>query len=208
MPSSPRRVLTPRYALAVAYAVEVHAGQVRKGTTVPYASHLLASSSLVLEAGGDEDLAIAALLHDAAEDHGGERRLAEIQERFGERVAGIVRDCSDSLAPEGEEKRDWETRKLEHLAHLRSVSLDALTVWTADKVHNARAIVTDLLTSGDVAMTRFHAPPERVLWYYEENLAMVEDRQVSEAIVVPLRVAVAMMRQLLQGQPESPEREA
>jgi len=205
----PRAVLTSRYASAVAYAVRVHATQFRKGTTVPYASHLLGCSALVLEAGGDEDLAIAALLHDAAEDHGGEQRLADIEERFGVRVAGIVRDCSDSLAPEGMEKRDWETRKREHLARIRSVSGDTLTVWAADKVHNARAIVTDLLAGGDVgAMSRFHAPPARILWYYEENLALIEAGQVSDLLVVPLRLAVTQMRQLLQEVLESPEREA
>ncbi len=208
MGPSPGALLTPRYASAVAYSVEVHASQFRKGTTVPYASHLLACSSLVLEAGGDEDLAIAALLHDAAEDHGGEQRLADIEDRFGTRVADIVRDCSDSLAPEGLEKRDWETRKHEHLARLRSVSDDALTVWAADKVHNARAIVTDLLMAGEEAMVRFHASPERILWYYEENLALLEGRQVSDVLLVPLRVAVGQMRQLLRGVLESPEREA
>lgn len=200
--------LTSRYAAAIAYAVDVHARQFRKGTAVPYAAHLLAASSLVIEAGGDEDLAIAALLHDAAEDHGGEERLADIAVRFGPRVAGIVRACSDSLVPDGAEKREWENRKVEHLEHLRTASADVLTVWTADKVHNARAIVTDLEMSGPDAMSRFNAPADRVAWYYRENLAMAEDAGITDVLVVPLRMAVGQMCALLLGASDSPEREA
>ena len=144
-------MLTRRYADAVGYACEAHAQQARKGTRVPYAAHVIGVSSLVLEAGGDEDLAIAALLHDAAEDHGGEGRLADIDRRFGARVAGIVRACSDSLEPEGAEKDDWETRKRHHLGLLADASDDTMVVWMADKVHNGRAIVTDLESSGSAS---------------------------------------------------------
>jgi len=194
---TPAAVLTRRYADAVAYACDVHAQQVRKGTQVPYAAHLIGVSSLVLEAGADEDLAIAALLHDSAEDHGGETRLADIEQRFGSRVAGIVRDCSDSLAPEGEEKDDWETRKHEHLARLADASEDTLLVWMADKVHNGRAIVTDVEAHGPDVLSRFHAAPDRILWYYGANLALAQDRGVPDALVVPLRAAVSRMRRLL-----------
>lgn len=197
MDESPSAVLTRRYADAVGYACDVHATQVRKGTRVPYAAHLIGVSSLVLEAGGDEDIAIAALLHDAAEDHGGESRLADIAERFGVRVAGIVRDCSDSLSPEGEEKDDWETRKQEHLARLADVPDDTLLVWMADKVHNGRAIVTDLDAHGSMVLSRFHAAPDRILWYYEANLVLAEERHVPAAILVPLRDAVSQLRMLL-----------
>jgi (p)ppGpp synthase/HD superfamily hydrolase len=193
----PTAVLTRRYAEAVGYACEVHARQVRKGTRVPYAAHLIGVSSLALEAGADEDIAIAALLHDAAEDHGGESRLADIEERFGSRVAGIVRDCSDSLEPEGEAKDDWETRKREHLAHLADASDETLLVWMADKVHNGRAIVTDLEAHGSAVLARFHAPPERILWYYEANLGLAERRSVPDALLVPLRDAVSRLRVLL-----------
>jgi (p)ppGpp synthase/HD superfamily hydrolase len=193
----PAVVLSPRYADAVAYAAAVHAEQARKGTGVPYVAHLLAVSALVLEAGGDEDLAIAALLHDAAEDHGGEARLADIAGRFGDRVAGIVRSCSDSLEPEGMAKASWEARKREHLGRMREADLDTLTVWTADKVHNGRAIVTDLEQDGLTAMDRFSAAPDRVLWYYRENLARAEKAEVAPALVVPLRDVVARMAQLL-----------
>jgi (p)ppGpp synthase/HD superfamily hydrolase len=197
MDGTPATVLTRRYADAVGYACEVHAQQERKGTGVPYAAHLIGVSSLVLEAGADEDLAIAALLHDAAEDHGGEPRLVDIEARFGARVAAIVRDCSDSLAPDGVEKDDWETRKREHLAHLADASGDTLLVWMADKVHNGRAIVTDLEAHGSRVLSRFHAPPDRILWYYEANLALAEGRGVPDPLLVPLRDVVARLRTLL-----------
>jgi (p)ppGpp synthase/HD superfamily hydrolase len=194
---TPAAVLSRRYADAVGYACEVHAQQLRKGTRVPYAAHLIGVSSLVLEAGADEDLAIAALLHDAAEDHGGESRLADIEVRFGARVAGVVRACSDSLEPDGMEKDDWETRKREHLARLADASDDTLTVWMADKVHNGRAIVTDLEAHGADVLSRFHAPADRILWYYSANLALAEERAVPDALLVPLRDAVGRLRVLL-----------
>lgn len=148
--------LTARYASALAYAAFVHATQVRKGTSIPYLSHLLAVSSLVLEAGGDEDLAIAALLHDAAEDQGGAARLVDIHERFGARVAEVVERCSDSLAADPATKPPWTVRKARYIAEVRA-SQDAgyLLVTTADKLHNARAILADLRVQGRRLWTRF-----------------------------------------------------
>jgi (p)ppGpp synthase/HD superfamily hydrolase len=197
VPDRPAVVLSPRYADAVHYAAEVHADQPRKGTAVPYMAHLLGVSALVLEAGGDEDLAIAGLLHDSAEDHGGEARLADIETRFGARVAGIVRACSDSLVAEGVAKQDWETRKREHLDRLASAPDEVLLVWAADKVHNGRAIVTDLEVSGPGAMARFHAPPDRVLWYYRSNLALLAGRGIPDALLVPLQSTVTRLGDLL-----------
>ena len=199
MAEHPAVVLTPRYAEAVEYAARVHAAQGRKGTAVPYVAHLLGVSSLVLEAGGDEDLAIAGLLHDAAEDHGGHARLADIEARFGKRVADVVRECSDSLEPEGAGKQGWEERKRHHLARLADASADVLLVWAADKVHNGRAIVTDLEDAGPAAMDRFNAAPDRVLWYYGANLELLSARGVPAALVVPLRSVVDRMTLLLSG---------
>jgi (p)ppGpp synthase/HD superfamily hydrolase len=190
-------VLTSRYADAVAYAADVHAGQARKGSDIPYVAHLIGVSSLVLEAGADEDLAIAALLHDAAEDHGGEARLADIARCFGPRVASVVRGCSDWLGAEGEPKLGWEERKRAHLDRLRSATDDVMLVWIADKVHNGRAIVTDLLSLGPQAMAGFHAPPDRIAWYYRENLAIAEGRTLPSALIVPLRLAVTQILELL-----------
>jgi (p)ppGpp synthase/HD superfamily hydrolase len=193
-------VLGDRYTDAVAYAATVHAAQKRKGSHVPYLAHLLGVSSLVLEAGGDEDQAVAALLHDAAEDHGGEAQLVEIADRFGDRVAGIVRECSDSLLPESAVKPAWETRKREHLARLPTASGDTLMVWTADKVHNSRALATDIAVHGLAFLARFHAPPDRLLWYYRANLAIVREREVSAQLVVPLEMAVAALGALVEGE--------
>ena len=200
MEQAPTVVLGARFADAVGYAATVHARQRRKDTDVPYVAHLLGVASLVLEAGGDEDLAIAALLHDSAEDHGGESRLADVERRFGGRVAGIVRACSDSLAPEGAPKQDWETRKREHLARLASADPDALVVWAADKVHNSRSLVTDLEVGRDV-LAGFHAAPDRVLWYYEANLDLLESRGVTDLLLVPLGGSVARLRALLGALP-------
>jgi GTP pyrophosphokinase len=106
-------ILTDRFDRALLYATHVHGGQVRKGTSTPYVAHLLAVSATVLEYGGDEDLAIAALLHDSVEDQGGQARLEDVRNRFGDRVARVVAACSDSLADtaKGERKADWQERK-------------------------------------------------------------------------------------------------
>jgi (p)ppGpp synthase/HD superfamily hydrolase len=163
-------VLTDRFDRALLYATHVHGGQVRKGTTTPYVAHLLAVAATVLEYGGDEDLAIAALLHDSVEDQGGKARLNDVCNRFGETVARIVEGCSDSLADtgKGEPKADSKTRKEAYLAHLREADEDNLRVSLADKVHNARAILRDLRKPdiGDKVWSRFSQPKEKTIWYY------------------------------------------
>lgn len=141
--------LTAKYDHTLMYASAVHGGHKRKGTEIPYISHLMAVSALVMEGGGDEDMAIAGLLHDAAEDQGGEDRLADIQMRFGKRVAGIVRKCSDSLLEDPCEKAPWKKRKAKYLRDLKRTNLasslgrDYVLVTTADKLHNAQAILRD-----------------------------------------------------------------
>lgn len=163
-------VLTDRFDRALLYATHVHGGQVRKGTSTPYVAHLLAVAATVLEYGGDEDLAIAALLHDSVEDQGGKPRLEDIRNRFGERVAKVVQACSDTLADTGagERKPDWQKRKMDYIAHLRKADDDILRVSLADKVHNARAILRDLRKAeiGVKIWSRFSQPKERTLWYY------------------------------------------
>ena len=163
-------ILTDRFDRALLYATHVHGGQRRKGTSIPYVAHLLAVAATVLEYGGDEDLAIAALLHDSVEDQGGKARLEDVRNRFGERVAQIVKACSDSLADiaKGERKAHWQERKEAYLAHLRTAEPDILRVSLADKVHNARAILRDLRNPevGDRIWSRFSQPREDTLWYY------------------------------------------
>src|SRR5947208_5129722 len=136
-------ILTDRFDRALLYTTHVHGGQVRKGTSTPYVAHLLAVSATVLEYGGSEDMAIAALLHDAVEDQGGQPRLLDIRNRFGDRVADIVRSCSDTVvnSSAGQSKEDWRTRKTRYLEHLRTLDKDTLLVSLSDKVHNARSIL-------------------------------------------------------------------
>jgi (p)ppGpp synthase/HD superfamily hydrolase len=160
--------LTRRFVDALGYATEVHAGQSRKGTSVPYVSHVLAVCSLVLEDGGGEDEAIAALLHDAVEDGGGQPVLEEIRRRFGDRVAEIVWACSDT---DETPKPPWKERKARYIAHVRAAGPDARRVSCADKLHNVRSILRDYRVDGERIWGRFNAPPEEQLWYYR---ALVE----------------------------------
>ena len=156
--------LTPRFDEAVRYARDVHAGQDRKGTGVPYISHLLGVTSIVLDDGGSEDEAIAALLHDAAEDCGGRERLDDIRSRFGDAVAKIVEDCTDAWTTP---KPPWAERKRHYLEHARTLDRSSLRVSAADKVHNAYAILRGLRTSGEQVWARFNAGPDDILAYYQ-----------------------------------------
>ena len=161
----PHVVLTEKYSEAVLYASTLHRDQTRKGNDIAYVAHLLGVSSLVLEARGDEDQAIAALLHDAAEDQGGRPTLDVIKGKFGSRVSGIVKACSDSLAENPDEKASWLVRKTEHIAKLAVADDDVIIVAMADKVHNARAIVSDLSIHGAKIWKKFNASSEQILWY-------------------------------------------
>ena len=195
--TEPNVRLSPRYFEAVAYASGLHAGQTRKGTTIPYIAHLLGVSSLVLEALGDEDQAIAALLHDAAEDCGGEPRLLEIEEMFGPRVALIVRGCSDSLVDDPSVKAPWRERKEEYIAHLQGVSPDVILVSCADKLHNARAIWTDIQRDGVTTMDRFNAPGAEIAWYYSSLLSAFEVRGAPVDLLIPLREVTVNLSKVL-----------
>ena len=155
--------LGPRFDDALAYASQLHRWQTRKGSEVPYVSHLLGVASLVIEEGGTEVQAIAALLHDAVEDQGGLLRLVDIRERFGDAVADIVLACTDSTE---EPKPPWRPRKEAYLAHLPAVSPDALIVSVADKVHNAHSILMDLRSGGIAMFERFTGGMDGTLWYY------------------------------------------
>ena len=139
---------------------------------MPYIAHLLAVAATVLEYDGCEDMAIAALLHDAVEDQGGEPRLSDIRNRFGDRVADIVRSCSDSVAnaSAGERKEDWHVRKTRYVEHLGAAEKDTLLVSLADKIHNARSILRDLRKPevGEAVWGRFKASKQDTLWHYRE----------------------------------------
>jgi (p)ppGpp synthase/HD superfamily hydrolase len=155
--------LSARFEEALILATRLHASQRRKGKDVPYIAHLLAVTSLVLENGGGEEEAIAALLHDAIEDHGDKVSLKEIRERFGERVALIVEGCSDATSLP---KPPWRQRKEAYIAHLREASEAERLVSVADKLHNAWSILTDYRTMGEDLWERFNGGREGTLWYY------------------------------------------
>jgi len=163
-PERRSRLLGPRFDQALALARELHSDQLRKGTGIPYLSHLLGVTSLVLDDGGTEDEAIAALLHDAVEDQGGEPTLRRIRQLFGPHVADIVEACSDTdVSP----KPPWRERKEAYVAHLlQPLPTGAVRVSLADKLHNARAILFDLRAGEDV-FARFSAGRDQQVWYYD-----------------------------------------
>lgn len=155
--------LGERFDQAFLFASALHRSQLRKTTSVPYLSHLLAVTSLVLEHGGDEDEAIAALLHDAVEDQGGLPTLEQIRSRFGERVAEIVKGCTDAWT---KPKPPWLERKRAYLEHLRTASSSVRLVSAADKLHNARSVLKDYLAIGEALWSRFNSGRDQQLWYY------------------------------------------
>jgi (p)ppGpp synthase/HD superfamily hydrolase len=155
--------LGPRFLRAFQFAAEKHAGQTRKASTIPYIAHLMGVASLVLEAGGDEDLAIAALLHDVVEDCGGAPMLKEVRRRFGKRVADIVDGCTDS---DTDPKPPWRERKETYLRHLKRADTGTRLVSAADKLNNIRSILTDYREIRESVWARFHGGREGTLWYY------------------------------------------
>jgi (p)ppGpp synthase/HD superfamily hydrolase len=180
-----------RLAAAATYAMEIHANQLRKGANTPYIGHLLQVAGLVLEHGGDEEQAIGGMLHDAIEDVGAEQE-AVIAERFGSRVARIVRACTDA---DTSPKPPWRARKEAYIAHLAHCDRDVLLVSAADKLHNARAIVTDLRALGPTMFDRFTAPKEGTLWYYA-SLSEVFRRLLPGALAEELAETVTTMQRL------------
>jgi len=165
-----------RFETALVYANQVHQGQQRKGTGIPYMAHILGVAAIAMEYGADEDEAVGALLHDAAEDGGGEARLAEIRARFGDAVGDIVLGCSDSLVEHPEDKLPWRARKESYIAHLEGAGKPVCLVSAADKLHNVRSIVRDLRMHGDEVWERFQGKREGTLWYYEAVAAALSQR--------------------------------
>lgn len=205
-PRVPSTFLTARFSAAVEYAAVLHATQVRKKSSIPYISHLLAVAGSVLEAGGTENMAIAGLLHDAAEDQGGETRLLDIEARFGPEVARIVRGCSDTLVADRALKEPYEVRKRAYVSHLATADLATVIVATADKLHNARAILTDLEIDNaqpktDTAdpMAKFTGTSAQILWYYRECLAIAIAAGVPPILTTPLAHVVRELHEQLAG---------
>lgn len=155
--------MTGRFERALVFAAQLHREQTRKGTAVPYVSHLLAVAAIVIEHGGNEDEAIAALLHDAVEDQGGAQTRERILRRFGERVTGIVEGCTDS---DTVQKPPWEARKRAYIERLADATASVRLVCAADKLHNARSVLDDFRNLGEEVWQRFSGGREGTLWYY------------------------------------------
>jgi GTP pyrophosphokinase len=175
-----------RLAEAFAYALELHAGQVRKQADgegaaegIPYIAHLMAVAGLVLEHGGDEEEAIAALLHDGPEDQGGEATLAVIRRRFGDRVARIVEECTDTFE---QPKPEWWARKREYHGNLRRASAAGVLVSLADKVHNAESTLADVRALGEGVWSRFTQGRRGSLWNYASLLEIYRERASGPAV--------------------------
>jgi (p)ppGpp synthase/HD superfamily hydrolase len=184
--------LSLRFDEALVLASSLHRTQARKASGVPYIAHLLAVAALVLEEGGSEDMAIAALLHDAAEDQGGEETLAGIKTAFGTEVARWVRQASDALVLP---KPEWETRKRHHLSSIPMADHEAQLIMLADKVHNARSILADHARVGSEVWGRFSVPRDRTVWYYESLLGVFE-RELSPVLYDGLSDCVKQMKEL------------
>src|SRR3954454_667525 len=188
--------LTARFDAALAYASRHHRQHMRKGSRVPYVSHLMSVSALVLEHGGSEDQAIAGLLHDAVEDAPagqGPAVLQEIRTRFGDTVAAIVEACSDGLDDEGNRSGTWPERKRPYVAGLRDPQKkpdNALLVTAADKIHNGRCIAADLRTYGPAFWATFNACEHELLWYYTNVEAAIAARLPRTTIADALHCAV------------------
>jgi (p)ppGpp synthase/HD superfamily hydrolase len=195
-------MLGRRFEEAITYAAIVHGDHVRKGgARVPYMAHLLGVASLVLEDGGGEDEAIAALLHDAVEDRGGRGRLDDIRRRFGERVAAIVRGSSDAIREPGTAKADWWERKCGHLEHLAAVDGDLaeplLRVAMADKLSNLRATVRDAQARGPEFWVVFRQGAASQLWYYGRMIELFHARRPGSAMLPELDALLVRLAELL-----------
>ncbi|MFN2151430.1 MAG: HD domain-containing protein [Anaerolineales bacterium] len=184
--------LTPRFEEALVFATQLHAQQIRKGSQTPYVAHLLGVTALVLENGGDEDTAMAALLHDAVEDQGGLKTLNEIRKRFGTRVAEIVEACSDTFTFP---KPPWRKRKQAYLDHLPHTTPEARLVSLADKLHNARSILRDLSQDGELVWNKFNGGKQGTLWYYH-SLVEIFQQLEDNFLVAELSRVVTQIEEL------------
>ena len=179
----------PRFVHALSYAATLHGTQVQKGSNIPYISHLLGVTSIVLDHGGDEDEAIAALLHDAVEDQGGEATLAVIRATYGEWIGSIVLECTDAMSMP---KPPWKERKVAYLADIPHKSRSGRLVSVSDKLYNARAILDDIAMLGDTDAfwSRFTGGRSGSLWYYRALAVAYEMAGDNTGLVTKFRTAV------------------
>ncbi|OLP17018.1 hypothetical protein BST81_18765 [Leptolyngbya sp. 'hensonii'] len=185
-------ILSDRFADAFTYALHLHRYQSRKVNAVPYISHLMAVAALVLEDGGSEDEAIAALLHDAVEDQGGEPIYTEILRRYGSQVAEIVHDCT---IPPCSASQPWKSHKLDYLNQIRHASPEAQRVILADKLHNVRSLITNLRQTGESAWSAFAASKKDNLWLHQA-LADLFEQHVHSSLVAEFRQQIHILLSL------------
>jgi (p)ppGpp synthase/HD superfamily hydrolase len=185
--------LTERFDGAFTLASDLHRSQMRKSSAIPYLSHLLAVTALVLENGGSEDEAIAGLLHDAVEDQGGQATLDRIRREFGDVVADMVSALSDT---DQTPKPPWRARKEQYLEHLEVAPVAVLRVSAADKLHNIRSIVRDYRAYGEDLWNRFSAPAVDQIWYYRA-LADVFRRRLGGPLASDLSRTVSDLEWLM-----------
>jgi (p)ppGpp synthase/HD superfamily hydrolase len=192
--------LTARFTQAVDYARILHI-ETRKGTAIPYMAHLLGVASLVMGEAGravvavTEDMVIAALLHDAVEDHGGTPRLLDIEQNFGANIARLVAGLTDSFAEDPHQKPSWEERKRGYVERLASEPLDVQLVSAADKLYNARAILADFRECGTTVWERFKRGRDQQIWYFRELLRVFRS-QPANRIVEELELVVDELEQM------------
>lgn len=190
--------LTHQYTAALVYCAEIHAGQQRKGSSTPYLAHLLSVSALVLEDGGDETEAIAALLHDSLEDQPGRTSREEIRRRFGERVAQLVVACTDTPPDyQGGPKPPWRERKERYLKHIQEGAGGAIRIVMADKLHNARTMLADYRREGESLWKIFNAGKADQLWFYQSIVAAFEQSGAQGLLFDEFRRAVAELVHLV-----------
>lgn len=176
--------LGPRFQDALLFAVRTHDGDLRKGTEIPYVSHLLSVCALVLEDGGDEDEAIAALLHDTLEDHPKQVKKSDLERRFGARVADLVVQCTDTPPGyAGGPKPPWPERKAAYVERIRGERYPLCRVALADKLHNTRTIVLDHRRFGDIIWKRFRATKEDQLRYHRALVEAFREARAPDHLV-------------------------
>lgn len=190
-------MISSRLSSALALAVQAHDGQVRKGTAIPYIAHPMGVASIALDFGATENQAIAALLHDVLED-GGPHYGPLIEAQFGAEVLALVQACTDGVPDASGVKADWGERKRAYLAHLAQAPAEVLLVSGADKLHNARAIVSDLITIGPEVFKRFKAGRDGTLWYYRALADVFTQRRAP--VAVSLEAEVRQMERLTGAQ--------
>jgi len=194
-------LLSPRFRLALTLACDLHVSQERKGSGVPYVAHLLGVASLVLDYGGDEDTAIAALLHDAIEDCGGDRARQQIRDSLGmttleqestERILAIVEGCSETDCTP---KPPWHERKQAYLDHLATASPEMRLVSGADKLHNARSLLQDYRLVGEALWSRFSGGRDGTLWYYRAVVSALSAAEPTPIVAELDRAVTELERQ-------------